>query len=175
MTPNRWLAVAALAVAAIVAGSLALGTLGKQEREFAADTPEGAVQRYLRAVEEEDATTIRSLMAPGVTERCELSDIRNALRYPDNRDLRVTLRSSKVTGDRAEVRVGVSEVSGGPFDGGSYDHDETYDLVRSGSGWLFSEPGWPIYCPSKFVPAVPVTPASTATPTPSSTTPAGSR
>ncbi len=151
ITSNRWLIVAAAAVLLIVAASIVIGMLNDSEREFAPDAPESAVQRYVRALEEEDATAIRALMAPEVLQRCDLTDIRNALRYSGDRDLRVTLRKTEVTGDRAEVRVNISESSGDPF-GSSFDHDETFDLVRVSGAWLFAEAGWPVYCVSKARP-----------------------
>ena len=149
MTSSRWLMVAAAAVLLIVTASVVIGVLNDTEREFAPDAPESAVQRYFRAVEEEDATAIRALMAPEVLQRCDLSDIRNALRYSGDRGRRVTLRKTEVTGDRAEVRVKITESSREPF-GNSYDHDETFDLVRVSGEWLFA--GWPLYCDLKALP-----------------------
>ncbi len=143
--------VTAVAVPLIVTASVVIGVLNETEREFASDVPERAVQSYVRALEDEDATAIRALMASGLQQRCDLSDRNNAIRYSADRDLRVTLRKTGVTGDRAEVRVRVSEASGDPF-GRSFDHDETFDLVRVSGEWLFAELGWPIYCISPLLP-----------------------
>jgi len=150
------------------------------ETEFPAGSPEGTVQRYVRAVEQQDANALRALLSPDAQQRCELADIRNALRYPTERDLRVTLRDTRISTDRAEVRVRVTESTGGaqPFDSGSFDHDETFDLVRFNNEWFVDQPTWPIYCPPRIVPTVVVTVTPTATPlaaTPTATaTPAAS-
>jgi hypothetical protein len=166
VSSNRWLIVAGAVLAIIIAGSIAAGTLRDGETEFPPDSPEAAVQRYVRAVENEDAVAIRDALTPAAQQRCELASIRNALRAPDGRDLRVTLRDSRVTGDRAVVRVRVTESTGSsPFDSGSYDHDETFDLVRVNGAWLIEQPTWPVYCPP-LVPTVVITPTPASTPAP---------
>jgi hypothetical protein len=173
MSPNRWLISGALALALLIGASIAVGLSRTGEVEFAADTPEGTVQRYIRAVRDENATAIRATLSSSAQARCELSDIRNALRYPDGRDIRAVLQDTRITGDSAEVRVRVTENTGGDlFDSGAYDHDETFDLVRSGGTWLIEQPTWPIYCPPRsLVPALPA-PTVVVTPTPTSPTPA---
>jgi hypothetical protein len=183
VSSSRWLIAAGLVLALVIGGSIAAGSTRRGETEFPPDSPEGAVQRYVRALEAEDALAIRETLSPAAQQRCEISDIRNAMRYPDERDLRVTLRDSRITGDRAEVKVRVTENSGsGPFDSGSYDHEETFDLVRIEARWLIDQPTWPVYCPPLgaprgIAPAIPPPgvppPASTATPaSPTGPTPA---
>lgn len=174
MSSNRWLVVAALVLALVIGGSIALGSVRPGETDFPADSPEGTVQRYVRAIEAEDAAAIRETLSPTAQQRCELSDIRNALRYPDDRDLRVTLRDSRITGDRAEVKVRVTESTGsGPFDSGSYDHEETFDLVRVEGRWVIEQPTWPVYCPPLGAPRgiVPAVPAPTVVVTPTAPAP----
>jgi hypothetical protein len=155
---------------------VAVGTNRRSETEFPADSPEGTVQRYVRAVEEGDANALRALLSPAAQQRCELQDIRNALRFSDERDLRVTLRDTRTSGDRAEVRVRVSETTGGagPFDSGSFDHEETFDLVRFSGQWFVDQPTWPMYCPppglrEPTATAVPPTPTPTSTSSPPAT------
>lgn len=177
MSSNRWLAAAGIAIVLLVAASIAVGLNRGADTEFPAGSPEGTVQRYVRAVEQQDANALRALLSPDAQQRCELGDIRNALRYPTERDLRVTLRDTKVSDDRAEVRVRVTESTGGaqPFDSGSFDHDETFDLVRFNNEWFVDQPTWPIYCPPKVVPTVVITVTPSPTPPPtSSATPAAS-
>ncbi len=174
MSSNRWLAAAGIALVLLVGASIAVGLNRGSETEFPAGSPEGTVQRYVRAVEQQDANALRALLSPDAQQRCELADIRNALRYPTERDLRVTLRDTKVSNDRAEVRVRVTESTGGtqPFDSSSFDHDETFDVVRFNNEWFIDQPTGPIYCPPKVVPTVVVT--VTASPTPPPPTPSPS-
>jgi hypothetical protein len=171
MSSNRWLIAAGLALLLLIGASIAVGLRGPSATEFPAGSPEGTVQAFIRAVEEQDANALRALLSPGAQQRCELGDIRNALRYPEERDLRVTLRDTRVTTDRAEIRVRVTENTGaGPFDSGSYDHEETFDLVRFNDQWLIEQPTWPIYCPPRPVTDAPTaTPPLTPTPSPKST------
>ena len=180
MSSSRWLIAGGLLLALVIGGSIAVGTTRRGETEFPPDSPEGTVQRYVRAIEAEDAVAIRDTLSPAARDRCQVPDIRNNLRYPDDRDLRVTLRDTSLDGDRAEVKVRVTETTGsGPFDSGSYDHDETFDLVRVNGAWLIDGPTWPIYCPPPggrggVAPALPaptvvVTPQATSTPVSSPT------
>lgn len=164
VSPNRWLIAAALVLALLIGGSIAVGTSRSGEANFPADSPEGTVQRFVRAIEAEDAFAIRDALSPEAQKRCEISNIRNALRYPDERDLRVALRDSRITGERAEVKVRVSESTGSSlFDSGSYDHDEIFDLVHVGGAWLIEQPTWPVYCPPLPIPPPPSTPAASPT------------
>lgn len=171
MNSNRWLIAAGLALVLLVVASVLVGSARRAETEFPADSAEGAVQRYVRAVQDQDATKIHDLLSPSAQERCDLADIRSALRSPSEREYRVTLRDVKVTDSSAVVRVRVTESTGsGPFESGTYDHDETFDLVRANAGWLIDQPTWPVYCPPKIVPTVVIaTPSPTPTSTPAST------
>ena len=82
----------------------------------------------------------------------------------------MTLRDARITGDRAEVKVRVSENTGSsPFDSGSYDHEETFDLVRASGAWLIDQPSWPVYCPPPGFPTPVLPPAPTPTAAPTST------
>ncbi len=167
MSSNRWLIAAGLALGLLVVASVLVGGARRAETEFPADSAEGAVQHYVRAVQDGDATAIQDLLSPSARERCELADIRSALRSPSDREYRVTLRDVKVTDSTAVVRVRVTENTGsGPFESGSYDHDETFDLVRASGAWLIDQPTWPVYCPPKIVPTVVI-----ATPSPAPTSP----
>lgn len=170
MSSNRWLIAAGVALLLIVIASVAVGTRGTGDTEFPAGTPEGAVQQYVRAIRAQDAEALLALLSPDTERRCELGDIRNAFRYPSERDLRVTLRDTKITDNRAVVRVRVTEGSGsgGLFDSGTYDHDETLDLVRIDGRWLIDQPTWPVYCQPKLVPPTPTPTPDAPTPTPTS-------
>ena len=159
MSSNRWLIAAGLGLLLLVIASVAVGTRGVGDTEFPPDSPERAVQQYVRAVQNEDADALIALLSPDFQRRCELSDIRSIVRSPGERDLRVTLRDAKTTSDtRAVVRVRVTESSGaGLFDSGTYDHEETFDLARIGGTWLVDQPTWPVYCRPMLAPPVPPT------------------
>lgn len=145
---NRWLLVAGVVLAGLVGLSVLVGVLGEDEQEFDEGTPEATVQRYVRALADEDAAVITSLLSADLQQRCDLVNIRNYLSRPDDNDLRVVLRETDVRDGTAMVRVSVTErYDSGPFDGGGYTHDETFDLERVNGDWLFSSPPWPIFCP----------------------------
>lgn len=172
MSSRRWLIAAGLLLALVIGGSIVIGTR-RGETDFPPDSPEGVIQRYVRAVEDKDAAAVLDVLSPAARQRCEITDIRSSFRYPENRDLRVTLRNTRVTGDRAEVKIHVTESTGSsPFDSGSFDHEETFDLVRTEGKWLIEQPTWPVYCPPPGVPrggVAPAVPVATAVTTPTAT------
>lgn len=55
----------------------------------------------------------------------------------------MTVAGSTITGERASVRLDVTESGGGMF--GTYTHRETFQLERDGAGWRLSEVPWPLY------------------------------
>ncbi len=171
MSSNRWLLAAGVGLVVLVVASIAVGTTRRAETPFPEGSPERAVQLYVRAVEAGDAVALHALLSPEAQKRCELATIRQSLRFPNERDLRVTLRDSNVTGESAVIRVRVTESTGSqPFESGTYDHDETFDLVRATGAWLIDQPTWPVYCPPNFPTPFPTpTPVPTATPSPTTT------
>ena len=144
---TRWLIViGALFAAAVVAGA-AIAIMVDSEQEFAADSPEWTVQRYLRAVSDRDATGALALLSAGLEERCG-GEPREAITRRRDRDLRVTLDETVETGDGTEVRVRITEFYGDPpFGGGESSHYQTFVLGREDGEWRFVEPPWPLYCP----------------------------
>lgn len=176
MSSNRWLLAAGLGLVLLGVASVAIGTTQRGETPFPEGSPERTVQLYVRAVEAGDAVALHALLSPEAKLRCELATIRQSLRFPSDRDLRVTLRDSKLTGESAVIRVRVTESTGAqPFDSGTYDHDETFDLVRAAGTWLIDQPTWPVYCPPNIPPvSAPPTPVATTSPAASATAqPAG--
>lgn len=116
------------------------------------DSPEGVVQRYLRAVADGDRDTLRDLQSPALRERCEREFHGDWSRSPGDApvfeaDLIGTDERSDGT---VEVTVRITEFSGEPpFGGSGYDHTEIIVLERVGDSWAVAEPTWPYHvCPA---------------------------
>lgn len=117
-----------------------------------AGSPEAAVQRYLRAVADEDATSLRDSYTPEVRERCEREERRRRSRFTEERqpfeaDL---LETRAVDADAVEVRVRITEFAGEPpFGAGGYVHSEVFVVERVDGAWLIAEAFWPYdVCPA---------------------------
>ncbi|SHJ26779.1 hypothetical protein SAMN02745244_02099 [Tessaracoccus bendigoensis DSM 12906] len=131
-------------VLAVVAGLVAVLTitawvLATNRRSPAPDpaTPEGTVLLYLLAVAEDDDATMIKLLDPSLECSAPLPD------FYQTPPASLSVASIKTTGDAATVVVDITEGSGGPFD--LYEHEETFELIRNGSGWLITGEPWPVF------------------------------
>lgn len=118
----------------------------RQPADVPADSPEGVVQRYLRAVADDNRREISATYAPALRQRCDSDDSGFTPQFPNEgmsfeADL-VAVREA-VQGT-VEVQVRITELSGSPpFGGIDYDHTEVFVVERSGEGWGLAETAWP--------------------------------
>jgi hypothetical protein len=98
-------------------------------------TPEGVVQRYSIAVLDGDNDTAVEHLSFRTQEQC--GTVQNTL----SDDLRVTLISTDLRDDSADVRVQISRHEGGAF-GSEYSYEEDFRLVRDGGDWLIETVPW---------------------------------
>jgi len=144
---NRWLVIVAGVVTVAVLAGIAITVLASGERQYAEGTPERAVQDYLRAVNDRDATTAMTYLAPALTERCKFE--REPISNRSTRSIRATLERTTVRDSTAEVRVRLTEAynSDSPFGSGEYTHTQVFVLTQVQGQWRFVDPPWPLYCP----------------------------
>ena len=154
---TRWLVGVAVAIVLAVVVSIAAALAGGEERLYEPETPEGTVQRYLRAVADRDAEAAREYLAPEMLEDCPDDFLCGQLRSGgQNRDFRASLLQTRQAGEGTEVRVRISERYGNaPFESDEFSHEEIFLLEQHDGRWLIEEPAWPVYgCPPKPI-AVP--------------------
>ncbi|HRC62676.1 MAG: hypothetical protein K1X87_02920 [Dehalococcoidia bacterium] len=143
------LVMAALLVIAVGAAAL-IASLRSGEDELPAGTPERTVQLYLKAVEDHDATEAFSYLAPSLSARCA-SFPREEITQRGSSSIRATLDEVRVDGDRATVRVGLSETFGNaPFGTSDPKQSLTFELQQIEGQWRFTEAPWPLYCAPKL-------------------------
>jgi hypothetical protein len=131
-----WIPVVILAVALV--GALAVLAL-QTETEYDASTPEGTVQRYVRAVVDGDHRAALHFLDERLG--CTTADFRWSHLPPSTT---VRLVDTGFDGaDKAEVDLVVSEYSG-PF-GGGYEFPTTIALERRDGAWLIVDVPWPVY------------------------------
>lgn len=135
---NQILAWTGIVVVALIVATLALG--GGSVTTYPADTPEGVVQRYLDAVLDGDSDVAAGYLTAEQQDRCQEEEF---FRFGRDISARVALTDAEIDGDRATVRVRVSEGSSGLLDSYEYTHDETYRLTRVDGAWLIDQVSWP--------------------------------
>ena len=144
---TRWLIVVAGVTVALVLASVLVAQLAGRETELELDTPEGAVQAYLRAVADGDAQAAYGFYSAALQERCDLSSVRDSLRFREE-DFRATLGEVIDRGDTVEVLVDLTQFYGdGPFGRGESTFQQVFILEKADTGWVFVEPPWPTWCP----------------------------
>lgn len=132
---DRTLLVVLLIIAVLVIAALVAVFARGATPQYEANSPEGAVQRYVSAVVTNDLRSARELHASKLGSGCEpVSSFVGT-------DTRVTLIGSTVSGDTATVTVTISDGYGGPFgsDGG---YKDRFELVRADDGWLVAYSPW---------------------------------
>ncbi|GAA1995243.1 hypothetical protein [Microbacterium pumilum] len=133
----RWALVFLLAAVGVVVviALVAVFTRGAPT-QYAADTPEGVVQRYSQAVVDDDTAAALEYVVPEIADSCEESGI-------GTDDYRVTLLKTTERDDTARVGVLVTTVYGsGPLGSSEYESEESFDLVKSGDSWLIDRAPW---------------------------------
>lgn len=151
---TRWLvAVAGIASVLIIVSTL-VAVLANGEQAFEAGTPEAAVQGYLRAVADEDATLALSYIADSIYDEC--ADIpRDAILFRGSNAFRATLLDTVSRREAVIVEVRITESYGGGLFGSESTWTTSFELVRQTDGaWRFSEIPWPLYC-GRFAEHVP--------------------
>jgi hypothetical protein len=103
---------------------------------FAADTPEGVVQRYSQAVIDGDTKTALTYLVPEIADSCT--------KMPAGSDgYRLTLLDTTEREQTARVEVLIATVYGsGPLGTNEYEHEGSFDLVKDGDGWLIDVAPW---------------------------------
>lgn len=104
--------------------------------EYAADTPEGVVQRYAQAVVDGDLDTAESYLVPARADSCVYRPIEVV-------DVRVTLLDTTERGDLATVEVGIAaSYGGGLFGSSTYEYEGQFNLQQVDGDWLVVSAPW---------------------------------
>lgn len=158
---SRWLAGIALVVLVVVVLSVVLALVNRQGASLLAeDTPEGVVQRYLLAIEEDDSKRAYGYLSSELQEHCTYQYFWDSTRTLEVRDMRITLEGTEPLDGEVAVRVRVTQLDLSPsFDRGEFSYSRLYTLGKEEASWRFSEPPWPLgWCPGLERKSVPPTP-----------------
>lgn len=147
---TRWLLGVLVGVGVIAAAGVVVA-MGTRAPSYPSDSPEYAVQQYIAAVADRDATRATSYLARELVARCEIIP-RESITNRSRSSVRATLLDVTKRDSTAVVRVRITESYGdAPFGGGESDMEQSFELTRTADGWRFSESPWPLYCPPKPV------------------------
>ena len=127
-----------LTIIVVVIGALVFIASRGENSRFETGSPEAIVQSYLRAMLERDNDRALSYFEAETT--CDSSDLDRQYLSPD---LTVDLIESKVTGDRAQVKMRIRYADNDLFGGWSEDH--SIGLTRVGGMWKITGVPWPLY------------------------------
>lgn len=108
-------------------------------------TPEGTAQGYFQALHDGDVGLVTSYLTDDLNDRCDTAPYLEDFRRYDQRETTgVSIMSTHIDGDEAEVEVTITVTYGGdPFAAGSDTFDETLVMEHHRDRWLISEPAWP--------------------------------
>ncbi len=120
-----------------------------EEATYPPDTPEGAVQRYIRAVIEEDANTALLLLTEENNTPCATDELRDRITSPSYDRYRVRLGDvEEVDSETVIVTVGVAyrdepDLFELPNNRDTFENE--FELHRTQDGyWRIAESEWPI-------------------------------
>jgi hypothetical protein len=147
---SRWLAGIALTVLVLVIISVTLALVNRRGPALSPeDTPEGTVQRYLIALQEDDINGAYDYLNSNLKEYCDYAHFQDSKDTRGSGNERIVLKSSEIREEQAIVRIEVTNTNlSPPFDVNEYSYPVQYVLEQEGDVWRFSEPPWPLgWCP----------------------------
>ena len=133
----------AIGLLTMVAVVLVLATAGAEDGPLLPeDTPEGTVQRFLLALEDEDYLKAYGYLSPPTSEDVPYESMRKRLaRSGEKLGWKATLGKSLVMDDEATVDVVVDVFSPrGPFENPVRTHHITFFLKKTEASWTITSP-----------------------------------
>ena len=146
MDSRRWLIIFAviIGVLAITAVSLVLLTKGDQITLFPDDTPQGTVQRYLIAMQEQDYREAYDYLSFDPSRKrsySEWSPTFSGISRMTQATWKATLVETTQNGDSASVEVSIDKFRPeGPFSGMTRNQLITFQLAKIEGRWIITSP-----------------------------------
>lgn len=146
---KAWLIGVTVLVAALAVAGIIVALVARNDTLLPADSPEGALQRYLRALADEDYKLAYGYLSTTSRVRCSLDEFTVQASYREVRDSHMTLEGTRRLDDTAVVsaRVTVFEPNV-PFGANEYSYDRTFQLKLEDGQWRVTGPTYrcePLY------------------------------
>jgi hypothetical protein len=141
---SRWLLIFGVTIGVLVIAAvvLVLTMTPKNTSLLPENTPEGTVQRYFLALQDEDYTKAYSYLFPPPTEKYPYEEWRSPFTSSGEKpEWKVTLGKSVVNDSQATVDVVVDIFRpGGPFENPVRTNQITFFLIEEGTSWKITSP-----------------------------------
>ena len=142
---SKWLLIFAgiIGALALIAVVLVLSTQGKNVTLLAAGTPQGTVQRYLIALENQDYQQAYTYLSPNMPGTTSYNDwlTQNTNRPAGQTGWRATLGKTVQNGSYGTVDVMIeTSYPGGMMSSSQSTLPVTFDLTETGNSWLITSP-----------------------------------
>ncbi len=140
------------AIVMLAVGAILLTRVADREASYPLDTPEGTVQRYIRAILDEDADTAIALLTEDNTDPCAADVIRDRIRRSTTGAGRHRVRlgeRKEIDAIRIELTL-LTTYSREPelfeFPDEPYVSEQIFEMEQSPDGfWLIAESEWPLH------------------------------
>jgi hypothetical protein len=123
----------------IVAVAVVLAAGEPDVTDYSADTPEGTVQRYLRAAYNNDDEAVRDLLTERAIREMGSGPITGPYCQPSDGH-QVRIGSVNTEGDRSTIQLEIENVSGSGLGFDRYSWDRSVLLRFENDGWKIDEP-----------------------------------
>ena len=170
-----WLIGGAVLLGALLVAAIVVALLEREEA-LPEGTPEAAVQRFLKTVEEDDLEGAYGFLSSELKRDCSIEEFFGRVGPRDSRlkNDRITLERTSTVDGTTFVTVRITRFYGsGPFGASESSFEQRFTLRQEEGEWKFTEYPWPYFnCgPFKPEPALPPEPprpepTPTATPAP---------
>ena len=144
---SRWLIGVGAVIAVLVVASVLVAVFGGSGKTatFPGDTPEGVVQRYLQALEDNDSQAAFDYLGAELQEGCTLLEFRNQTNWIADQDHRIVLEGTELLETQTLVMVRISQIrTDPPFSTSESSFRQGYTLEQQNGDWRFTEPPWPL-------------------------------
>ena len=150
---TNWLIGAAVVVVILVATSIAVALIAEDgEPDLKPEsTPEGIVQRYLIALDNNHPEDAYDLLSQRLKDACTYQQFRDSTSWLQEQDMRISLAGTVTVGEAQDVQVRIRQIyirRDIPLTPNESSYTQRFLLKQYDSAWRFSEPPWPMsYCP----------------------------
>lgn len=138
-----WLIGVTVFVIALAVAGIVVALVTRSGDLLPADSPEGAVQRYLRALQGQDYEVAYGYLSSASKNGCSLEDFLRQASYREVRDSHMTLEDTRRLDGTAIIsaRVTVFDLEV-PFGSSEYSYERTFQLKLENGAWRVT---WPDY------------------------------
>ena len=145
MNSRRWLIIFGIIIGALAIATISLVLLTKNNQValLPEDTPQGTVQRYLVAVQQQDYRTAYNYLSFDPSQKITTYDdwLRQMPQMQYQSTWKATLGQTTQTGDSATVQVNIDTFRpDGPFVSPARSQLLIFQLARIGGKWLITSP-----------------------------------